>query len=181
MEALSPAVTTDQLTKPTREPLIVQFDMPFDLPEDINLDPDNEDKILDANDNGTIVDVVDFRVDNSYLTGDIQVIHADTNFEDHNMPVRRSGGPTGPYTFDANFYRVFYHDPEYRMEMVRGGDIFFSEMEADHMNKDTGEWEAFSQSWHEPQSKGYVIPLFKVGDFPRFVLRQQSVLVTPAE
>lgn len=172
-----------QVDRKKRPPLQIKFNEPFSLPEVLNLDPDNTDYIQSClapgSDDGVVVDIVDFTVEGSHVTGDVEILHIDTVLESRQISVFRKG-PTGPYAFDMNLTGLSYHDIGDDVplgEIFDGSKRFLSHLEADQMDDATGIWDAFSQSWQEQATGEFGVPLFNATDVPdlRFTVYNQPI------
>jgi len=172
-----------------REALKVNFNKPFSLPANINLDPDNTDYvqglIATEGDYGTVVDVVDFEVVDSHVLGGVEIWSLHSSFDERDTKVRRPAGPTGPYSFAIDLQDLAYFDIEggnISGEVIYKDRVFSSPIEDESMDEN-GLWSAYVQNWTEHATGEPAEVVFGRQDIPsvQFTIRRPDTDTTATD
>ncbi len=166
-----------------KEPINISIGQPFYLPDNLNYLPSNKEYLStlpeSPNDLATLVDVVQFSVNSSFIEGDIYLLRANESIVETGTVVLMPRGATGSYFLDFTLtISKEQNTDEFRTPSLHindGVETFTTEFEA---TPDRPE-----QSWSEYVSG----PVWQQGDREALVLyrpydlTQLSFTLRPAE
>jgi len=136
-----------------RKPLIVEFGVPFTI--DPILEPTEEQleetKGIYAYETGEVVDVIDFQVRSSNISGQIEVIRVETALEKLGVSIETPAGPINPYIVEIDLLNP--SGEPIKFDLNYGNKIYSAKLEADGKN-------LLSQGWLSPQNLEEVSPVF---------------------